>query len=203
MTASPNEKRFLDKLESLFIGADVEGDSGFVNLMRIKHSYFKSIRKNLIDTIDDRTRGNQLFREELFDKLYTFFKRYFCESGSIYFRYLPAFSKVYERVYEGDHDVELSWKTQMLYYVKSDLLVRSIPVILNDLDFCFYFDTNELEGKRSNERRSLVFTFNKVEQDTQSSKHGKVVHLNVSYSEHGKVTKHDEIIKQVRAQEVQ
>ena len=69
-------------------------------------------------------------REELFDKLYTFFSRYFCESGSVYFRHLPALSKskVYERVYQDGQDVALSWKTQMLYYVKSDILVRSMPV---------------------------------------------------------------------------
>ena len=35
------EKRFLKELEQLFTGADVEGDSGFVNLMRIKRSYFR------------------------------------------------------------------------------------------------------------------------------------------------------------------
>ena len=118
------EKRFLDALESLFTGAEVEGDSGFINLMRMKRGYFKSIRPKLMEAIDKRAEKDTAFREELFDKLYTFFSRYFCESGSIYFRHLPAFSKTYERVYADGEDVALSWKTQMLYYVKSDILAR-------------------------------------------------------------------------------
>ena len=85
------EKRFLDALESLFTGADVEGDSGFVNLMRMKRAYFRAIRPKLMEQIDARAEKSSLFREELFDKLHTFFHRYFCESGSIYFRHLPAF----------------------------------------------------------------------------------------------------------------
>lgn len=201
MSPATNEVRFLNELESLFVGAEVEGDSGFVNLMRLKHCYFQTIRNSLMEKIEVRTRDKQAFREELFDKLYTFFKRHFCESGSIYFRYLPAFSKIYERVYERDRDVELSWKTQMLYYVKSDLLVRSIPVKLDDCDFSFFFDATSFQGKRFNEKRSLVFTFNRVER-SQSMKHAAVVHIDVSYSEKGKKTKYDEILKQAHAQNV-
>ncbi len=87
------EERFLNELEALFTGAEVDGDSGFVNLMRMKRAYFKSVRPKLIEEIDKRAEKDSSFREELFDKLYTFFNRYFCESGSIYFRHLPAFSK--------------------------------------------------------------------------------------------------------------
>ena len=72
----------------MFTGAKVEGDSGFVNLMRMKQAYFQSIRPELMEGIDRRAERNSSFREELFDKLYTFFNRYFCESGSIYFRHL-------------------------------------------------------------------------------------------------------------------
>ncbi|MGR3983712.1 MAG: site-specific DNA-methyltransferase, partial [Gammaproteobacteria bacterium] len=93
------EKRFLDALEALFTGADVEGDSGFVNLMRVKRAHFQSIRPVLLANVDKRAEKESSFREELFDKLHTFFSRYFCESGSIYFRHLPAFAKIYERVY--------------------------------------------------------------------------------------------------------
>lgn len=99
------ENRFLDALEALFTGAEVEGESGFINLMRMKRGYFKSLRPKLMENIDSRARKDTAFREELFDKLYTFFSRYFCESGSVYFRHLPAFSKIYERVYSSDEDV--------------------------------------------------------------------------------------------------
>ena len=199
MSSKAKEKRFLDELEVLFTGAEVEGDSGFVNLMRMKRAYFRSIRPQLMAEIDKRAEQDSPFREELFDKLYTFFHRYFCESGSIYFRHLPAFSKTYERVYEDGQDVALSWKTQMLYYVKSDVLVRSMPVELSEEGKPqntkrFYFDASEFEGKQNNEKREFVFTFKEVKRE----KSGVVVHLKVSYSQKGTRTKTDEIIRQSR-----
>ena len=201
--AEIKEKRFLDALEDLFTGAKVEGDSGFVNLMRIKREYFCTIRPILMKKIDQRAKPDTLFRGELFDKLYTFFHRYFCESGSIYFRHLPAFSKVYERVYQDGQDVALSWKTQMLYYVKSDVLVRSMPVELSEADKPystrhFYFDATECEHKRNNERREFIFVFDKVKKERKE----KVIHLKVCYSEKGKKTKAEEILKKSRKEKV-
>ena len=99
MTTSNKESRFLAELELLFTGAEVEGESGFINLMQIKREYFKSILPKLMEAVDERAGSDTSFREELFDKLYTFFSRYFCESGSIYFCELPAFQSVYDRVY--------------------------------------------------------------------------------------------------------
>ena len=199
MNNSTKEKRFLDALESLFTGAEVDGNSGFVNLMRIKRGYFRSVRPKLMAAIDQRAEKDSAFREELFDKLYTFFSRYFCESGSIYFRHLPAFSKTYERVYAGEEDVALSWKTQMLYYVKSDVLVRSMPVELNEEGKPqntrhFYFDASDVEHKQNNEHRELIFDFGEVKITSE----GRVVHLNVFYSQRGRKTKTDDIIKQSR-----
>ena len=201
--AEIKEKRFLDALEDLFTGAKVEGDSGFVNLMRIKREYFCTIRPILMKKIDQRAKPDTLFRGELFDKLYTFFHRYFCESGSIYFRHLPAFSKVYERVYQDGQDVALSWKTQMLYYVKSDVLVRSMPVELSEADKPystrhFYFDATECEHKRNNERREFIFVFDKVKKERKE----KVIYLKVCYSEKGKKTKAEEILKKSRKEKV-
>jgi len=193
------EKLFLDALESLFTGAEVEGDSGFIKLMRMKHDYFRDIREELMDHVDERMEGkDRSFREELFDKLWTFFSQYFCESGSIYFRHLPAFARIYERVYAGGEDVALVWKTKNLYYVKSDTLVRSMPVALasvySERLLRFYFDASTVENKRGNERREFVFTFDKVEQTPE----GPVVRLVVSYSENGNGTKLDDIARAVR-----
>ena len=199
MATGQKEKRFLDALEALFTGAEVDGDSGFVNLMRMKRDYFKSIRPKLMETIDGRAEKETAFREELFDKLYTFFNRYFCESGSIYFRHLPAFSRTYERVYADGEDVALSWKTRMLYYVKSDVLVRSMPVELNEEGKPqntrrFYFDASGIEHKKNNEKREFVFAFGEVKRDSK----GRVVHVGVAYSANGVKTKTDEIVKQAR-----
>lgn len=161
MNGKVKENRFLDALEALFTGAEVEGESGFINLMRIKRGYFKSLRPKLMEKIDNRAGKDTAFREELFDKLYTFFNRYFCESGPIYYRHLPAFAKTYERVYTSDEDVALTWKTHMLYYVKSDVLVRSMPVKLegrqnSNYNRLFYFDASGIEHKRNNEKRYFI-----------------------------------------------
>ena len=201
MRVAAKEKRFLDALEALFTGAEVEGDSGFVNLMRMKRQYFQSWQGPLLEKIDGRVGERDDFREELFDKLYTFFSRYFCESGSIYFRHLPAFAKIYERVYADGEDVALSWKTQMLYYVKSDVLVRSMPVELKEegppawKTWRFDFDASQIEHKRNNEKREFVFAFSEVEKTTGE---GPVLRLQVSYSEKGKKTKVDDILKRAR-----
>ena len=201
MRVAAKEKRFLDALEALFTGAEVEGDSGFVNLMRMKRQYFQSWQGPLLEKIDGRVGERDDFREELFDKLYTFFSRYFCESGSIYFRHLPAFAKIYERVYADGEDVALSWKTHMLYYVKSDVLVRSMPVELKEegppawKTWRFYFDASQIEHKRNNEKREFVFDFSEVEKTTGEL---PVLRLQVSYSEKGKKTKVDDILKRAR-----
>lgn len=86
------EQKFHNALKNIFIGAKVEGESGYINLMRIKSRYyekgvFPKLQKDIETALKPFTKSN--FREELFEKLYTFFNRYFSESGSIYFRYTP------------------------------------------------------------------------------------------------------------------
>ena len=197
------EKRFLDALEALFTGAEVDGESGFINLMRIKRGYFQSIRPELMKEIDTRAAPDTAFREELFDKLHTFFSRYFCESGSIYFRHLPAFSKTYERVYADGEEVALSWKTRDLYYVKSDVLVKSMPVTLQDdrgNTVHFYFDASAIEHKQNNERREFVFDFIEVKKTQVEQNRGwhRQIHLKASYSKKGKKTKTNDILRRLR-----
>ena len=193
------ERRFLDALESLFTGAQVDGQSGFINLMRIKRSYFQSLRPQLLSAIDARVPAKTDAREELFDKLHTFFGRYFCESGSIYFRHLPALAPTYQQVYADGQDVALAWKTQDLYYVKSDTILRSMPVTLehptrSDQNLRFYFDASQLQHKQNNEKRELVFSF----QQTKPSAKGPVLHLEVHHSQKGRKTKLEDILKQAR-----
>ncbi len=76
--------------EAIELCLEVEGESGYINLMRIKSRYYQNgVFPKLQHDIDTALVPFPEFREELFDKLYTFFSRYFSESGSIYFRYTP------------------------------------------------------------------------------------------------------------------
>lgn len=184
------EQQFLDALKSIFIGAKVEGDSGYINLMKIKANYFeKGVFPVLMKDIDSACKPFEKgFREELFDKLYDFFQHYFSESGSIYFRNTAQHHNIYEKVYTDDRDVMLFWKTHMLYYVKTDRLFNSMEIEVDSEKF--FFDVSGMELKRSNEKRELTYTF-------RSIKNG-VITLTVGYSEKGRKTKIDEIVKAIK-----
>lgn len=99
------EEKFYKSLQDVFIGAKIEGQGGYVNLMRIKSNYYKKIEGLLKEDIKKALEKYPTFREKLFDKLYTFFNRYFSESGSIYLRYTTVHQNVYEKVYTDGKDV--------------------------------------------------------------------------------------------------
>jgi len=103
--SGPKERRFLDALRELFVGAKVDGKSGYINLMRIKASYFQKA-------------------------------------------------------------VEVDGQA-------------------------FFFDCSSLELKKSNEKRELVYTFEKIEK----KKDVQVVRLTAAYSQSGRKTKIDDILK--------
>jgi len=183
------EQKLYKALQDVFIGAKIEGEGGFVNLMRIKSNYYRKIEELLKKDIEAALKSHPKFRDELFDKLYSFFSRYFTESGSIYFNSTPFHNNIYEKVYTDEKDVILFWKTQMLYYVKTDRIFRSLPVEFDG--FKFYFDASKIESKKANEKRSLIFELSKVREDW-------MIVFAVSYSEKGTKTKQDEILKAIK-----
>ena len=137
------EQKFYKALQDVFIGAKIEGEGGFVNLMRIKSNYYRKIEELLKKDINKALEKHPAFRNELFDKLHGFFSRYFTDSGSIYFNSTPFHNNIYEKVYTDEKDVILFWKTQMLYYVKTDRIFRSMPIEFDGSKF--YFDGSKIE----------------------------------------------------------
>ncbi len=147
------EQKFFNTLKDLFVGAKIEGDSGYINLMRIKSSYYENkVFPELKKDIESALKPFPEFKEELFDKLYTFFSRYFSESGSIYFTQTRYHQSVYEKIYTDNKDVFLFWKTHMLYYVKTDRLFKSMNVEVDG--FKFFFDVSSLNHKKNNEKEA-------------------------------------------------
>jgi adenine specific DNA methylase Mod len=187
------EQKFYKTLQDVFIGAKIEGQGGFVNLMKIKSNYYQKIEKFLKEDIEKALEKYPSFREELFDKLYNFFSRYFTESGSIYFNSTPFHNNIYEKVYTDDKDVILFWKTQMLYYVKTDRIFKSIPVEFDN--YRFYFDASTIENKKANEKRSLIYELNQIKED-------QTIVFNVYYSEKGRVTKTEDILKELKKKNI-
>jgi len=189
------EQKFYNALKDVFVGAKVEGESGYINLMRIKSRYYeKGVFPKLQKDIEKVVEPFPKFKEELFHKLYTFFQRYFSESGSIYFRYTPIHQNVYEKVYTNDKDVILFWKTHMLYYVKTDRIFKNLEVEIDGHKF--FFDVSTLEHKRANEKREIIFEFKEKRKDGVSV-------FSVSYSERGKKTKIEDILKSLKKEDIE
>ncbi|MFB6246932.1 MAG: DNA methyltransferase [Candidatus Pacearchaeota archaeon] len=206
-----NENKFYQALESIFTGANIEGESGYVNLLKIKSSYYNKILEQFQKDVDNEPILTDSFKEEFFDKLYSFFEKYFSESGSVYFAKTANWQRVYEQVYTDNKDVVLFWKTHMLYYVKSDVLFQSIDVNITDKeskqDYNFYFDVGDLQAKQNNEKKELVFTFREVKEeknnvDVINEQEGKKTFVfDVAYKEGNKKTKIDDITKQTKIPE--
>lgn len=191
------EQKFYNALENIFVGANIEGDSGYVNLLKIKSKYYKIILEQFKKEVNQNPTITESFKEEFFDRLYSFFEKYFSESGSVYFTKTANWQRVYEQVYTDNKDVVLFWKTHMLYYVKSDILFQSINLEIEDEEtkqnYKFYFDVGNLQAKQNNEKKSLVFNFNK--------KDGETFVFDVAYSERGNKTKTEDIVKETKIPE--
>ncbi len=192
MATVTKKDKFFEVLRNIFVGAKIEGNSGYVNLMKIKSKYYNEFKEQLHTDIDAKLKEvGQNFEEELYNKLFTFFKKYFSESGSIYFSYTPLQEKVYERIYRDDKDVMLFWKTHMLYYVKSERLFKNMEV--EDEDIIYLFDVADLQHKKSNEKKDLVFDLVKAEHTDK-----RRIHFSVKYSANGTKTKTEEILKKIK-----
>ncbi len=202
MIAVNNEKRFFETLENIFVGAPIEGEGGYVNLLKIKEKYYRGVVAQLNEEINnDRVITNE-FKNNFYDMLYNFFEKYFSECGSVYFTKTANWQRVYEKVYNDNKDVILFWKTHMLYYVKSDILFHSIYIKSYDekenANYVFYFDVGSLKQKQNNEKKELVFSFKEVRNGKVSGVHDnisgdKTFVLTVGYSERGRKTDVDAI----------
>ncbi|WQR82607.1 site-specific DNA-methyltransferase [Helicobacter pylori] len=206
-----NEAQFYEVLENLFIGVKIEDQpkslldpspkavkSGMINLMKAKSQYYHHKKQELEKLIDCKCQNNNDLKEELFDKLYSFFKRYFSANGGIYFNDTPLYDSLYTKSdYEKcslKKDTALFYKTKDLYYVKSET---------NYKDFCFElegilfnFDTSLLESKKYNEKVDLVFNLKDTDAKTNT------LNFSVTLSSKGTQTKMNEILKECSNQGV-
>jgi len=187
------EQKFYSILQDLFVGAKLEGDSGYVNLMNIKTDYFNKIRERIKKEVKAKFGENQ--PEDLFDKLYTFFDSYFSDGGAIFFSSTPVYKNIYAKVYSDREDTALFWKTAKLYYVKSEANYKTIENLSIDSDpeiaFDFAFDASLLKHKQANEKKELEFYF----LGTQKRGGKKIVKFRVLYKNDNKYTKLQEILK--------
>jgi adenine specific DNA methylase Mod len=193
-------EKFYNLLGSMFVGdSDIEGQGGFINLLKIKRKYYENeFKPRLKEKIEEILKTHPNFESELFEKLYTFFSRYFSESGSIYFVNTPSYHQIYEKIYTDKEDVILFWKTRDLYYIKTDRIFKSLEIKIeeNGKEYKFYFDASKLEYKKANEKREVIYELD----EKQTTK--ERIYFYVYYSEKGKTTKIDEILKKLKKKEI-
>jgi adenine-specific DNA-methyltransferase len=156
-----NEQQFYSKLEEVFIGEagkKIEGKSGYVNLMKLKSQYFAHIKPFIEKEVNVQFGRMQeaKAREEAFQKLYTFFESYLNETGTPFFSQTPFHKNLYEKVYSEREDVSLFWKTQRLYYVKSEANYHSLQNLQIE-DLTFDFDASQIEHQKNNEKKTFEF----------------------------------------------
>ncbi len=176
-----NRQLFYSQLEKMFAGKELQnfkGKSGFSNLLAIKAKYFKAIQEELEKEISAKFPTANL-QSELFQKLYTFFDSYMNETGSPYFNKTEFYKNLYEKVYTNSEDTALFWKTQRLYYVKSDSIPKAATFEIKDdeeiIKAKVVFDTTELIYTATNEKKELKFIISGL------SKSDKIITLSVLY----------------------
>ncbi|WQV00966.1 site-specific DNA-methyltransferase [Helicobacter pylori] len=199
-----NEAQFYEVLENLFIGVKIEDQpenlldsspraikNGMINLMKAKSQYYHHKKQELKKLIDSKCQNNNDLKEELFDKLYSFFKRYFSANGGIYFNDTPLYDSLYTKSdYEKcslKKDTALFYKTKDLYYVKSETIYKDFAFELENI--LFNFDASSLESKKNNEKVDLVFDLKDIDIKTNT------LNFSVTLSSKGTQTKTNEILK--------
>jgi len=131
-----SEQRFYSKFKDTFVGEKIKGESGYVNLMNLRQKYFEIIEPFIRQSVNEKITSDGA-REELYDKLYTFFDAYLNETGTVFFANTQIHKNLYERVYSDRDDVSLFWKTKNLYYVKSEALYDDLETEIEGITFKF------------------------------------------------------------------
>ncbi len=155
------EQRFFSALKDTFIGHPIRGKSGYVNLMDLKAKYFAEIEPYIKQEIDRQIEAK--YREELFEKLFNFFDCYLNETGTVFFANSQIHKNLYEKVYSDRDDVALFWKTQKLYYVKSEANYDDMQTEVNGINI--KFDASEIKHAKGNEKKSIQFFMVKATKD--------------------------------------
>jgi primosomal protein N' len=194
------KEKFYNLLLGMCVGdTEIKGQGGFINLLKIKKKYFENeFKPKLQEKVEEILKIYPEFESELFEKLYTFFSRYFSESGSIYFVNTPSYHQIYEKIYTDKEDVILFWKTRDLYYIKTDRIFKSLEIKIEEdgKEYKFYFDASKLEYKKANEKREVIYELDEAKTTKEK------IYFYVYYSEKGKTTKTDEILKKLKKKEI-
>lgn len=166
------KKAFYSKLEDCYLGAKVKeankstaqnsanqrkSQSGFTNLLHIKAQYFAHIKAHLESHIKALIGNDTIESNDIYNKLYTFFDSYLNETGTPFFTDTPIYKNIYAKIYSNSKDTSLFYKTQNLYYVKSDTLYQSLILQDNLGKLSIFFDASEYKQNADNNKNKVIF----------------------------------------------
>lgn len=157
------KKAFYSRLEDLYLGSKIRNKenvskSGFTNLLDIKEKYFNRIKHILKIKIDSESE----YAGDIYNKLFTFFDSYLNETGTPFFIDTPIYKNIYAKVYTNSKDTSLFYKTQNLYYVKSDIIYQSLILEDSSGKYSFYFDASEYKQSADNNKNKLFFKLHSI-----------------------------------------
>lgn len=161
------KKAFYSKLEDCYLGAKIKqankdksaNKSGFTNLLDIKEKYFNYVKNYLEQRIDFQ---NSEDANEIYNKLFTFFDSYLNETGTPFFIDTPIYKNIYAKIYSNSKDTNLFYKTQNLYYVKSDIIFESLTLQDSKGKYNFYFDASEFKQNSDNNKSKTFFKLHSI-----------------------------------------
>ncbi|TLD83996.1 site-specific DNA-methyltransferase [Helicobacter sp. MIT 11-5569] len=164
------KQAFYSKLEDCYMGVKIKdfhknniAKSGFSNLLHIKEKYFQHIKAYLDSQVE-----KEPLSHDIYNKLYTFFDSYLNESGTPFFSDTPIYKNIYAKVYSNSKDTSLFYKTQNLYYVKSDTLYQSLLLSDEKQNYEVYFDASEYRQNADNNKNKVLFKFQSISQEDQT-----------------------------------
>ncbi len=165
------KKAFYSKLEDCYLGTKIKqtqsklntAQSGFTNLLMIKERYFTHIKAHLEARIKALVGDDIIETNDIYNKLYTFFDSYLNETGTPFFTDTPIYKNIYAKIYSNSKDTSLFYKTQNLYYVKSDTLYQSLILQSNTGKFSLYFDASEYRQNADNNKSKVVFKLESID----------------------------------------
>ena len=172
------KQAFEEQLQDTYLGKikDIKGDGGYINLIKIKSSFYKDILDAIYKCeLEFKFESYEEYIKLIYEHIYTFFSRYLNDTGTPFYSKVKSYNSTYAPVYKDD-DVSLFWKTQDLYYIKSEKLFEDMSFDINTTRYIF--NTDELKRQTANEKIKYRFMIDITEckqiKDKESSFHDTI-----------------------------
>lgn len=206
--------------EELFIAntSNVKQESGIGNLIRIKKKFYEKNVKFILDTEineiiqEHEDNNNENLLIEVFDKLYDFFSQYISQdTGTIFFNNEQNKTNKYAELFSENTDVKLFWKTDGLYYVKSERIFKNLEFkqkkfTINSNNIKSYYgddldiliDASKINTAGTNEKKELELIFSGKTEDDKYKFYIKYVDNSKENKEINKIEKenHNKLLRE-------